>query len=365
MITERLVDEAKSYFEEFRGLDPCYEEIVSEADVVWVKDYKPMPSTFGYEIEQKDTDICYDLRRIYEWHYDLSGPLETALPPSPFPGRVAKSFIDNVKRYGCVWHWKNEFWAPPRWRGCGSHLHFRPRDDVGYVYENWLEAWATMHNTLVEVTPLIAPMFAWGRESFRYRREVLRWAKLVHRRLGPASMRRYLDISYTGHPYDSVALNRKIAGKPLTLEIRLNETHPAISFVVGILLNRIIRRCFERGFLSPKMKNRVEVINAVDRAITDSIGRGISLYETMEREIDEVGGITFTRTIPGLKRKYDSWGAFFDELLIEYMPSYPPKARVCRLFLHRGEPWKNPNAVWNTFAPMGEFRWDQPEIPVK
>jgi len=38
-------------------------------------------------------------------------------------------------------------------------------------------------------------------------------------------------------------------------------------------------------------------------------------------------------------------------------------ARVCRLFLHEGEPWRNPRALWNTFVPYGEFRWDQAEIP--
>jgi len=361
-----IIREAKRYYREFRGDPPAAEEIVSDEDYAYVEYYKPMPVTFGFEIEQPDRKICQVLRLTYEWHYDGSGPYETATPPGTYPGRKIKEFIDTCKRNpDCTWEWVSEMPHPRiegRIVGCGSHIHFRPREDVEYIRREYLEAWATAHNTLVECVPLVLPMFAWGRDGvFTFRREALYWARLVTRRVSPATMRRFLEPSYTGHPYESVALNKKTWEKPLTLELRLNETHPAIAYELAIILNRIIRKCFERGFVSPKMRDRLDTISKIEAAVRDSIEYGQNLYSTLE----QVGPIRFIkgREIPGLDDEYENYLKLFDDILINYGHPYPPMARVCRLFLHRGEPWKNPHAVWNTFAPFGEFRWDQPEIP--
>lgn len=363
-------EQAKAYYDEFRGEPPSAEETVSDEDYGFVQYYKPMPVTFGFEIEQLDENICYQLRISYDWHRDGSGPYETALPPITYPGRKLKEFIDVCKRTpGCTWTWTSEIPHPyerGRLAGCGSHIHFRPRDDIESIRLNWLEAWTTAYNTLVECVPLILPMFAWGRENvFTFRREALMWAHFVTRRLTPVSMQRFLDPRYTGHPYDAVALNRKAAGggpplKPLTLELRLNETHPAMAYEVAIILNRIIRKCFERGFNSPKLFGRRDTIGRIEGATSGSIYDETSLYTSLGN-VDRVRFIR-GREIPLLKTEYGDYLELFDDILINYGHPYPPMARVCRLFLHRGVPSKNPQAVWNTFTPFGEFRWDE-EIP--
>lgn len=355
-------EEVESYFSEFRGEPPLAEEIVADDDYVFVQTYRPMPVTFGFEVEQLDTDICYQLGISYPWHRDGSGPMETALPPATYPGRKLKELIDTCKRTpNCTWTWKNEIPYMGGTSGCGSHIHFRPRDDIEYIRAQWYEAWATAYNTLVECVPLVLPMFAWGREGvFTFRRSALTWAHFISRRVSPATLRPYLEPSYTGHPYEDVALNRKTTEKPLTLELRLAETHPGIAYELAILLNRIIRKCFERGFSSPKMANTVGMIGAIEQATARSINERTNLYT----ELGGVGNLEFIREIPQLKRKYDNYLNLFDDILINYAHPYPPMARVCRLFLNRGEPWRNPHAVWNTFNKFGEFRWDQ-EIPSK
>lgn len=365
-MTFNEVDVATEFYKELRGDPPSEEEIVSDRDVEWIKYYKLMPVTFGFEIEQLDSDVCHQLRLAYEWHYDGSGPYETALPPSTYPGRMLKGFVDRCRvSPGCAWTWKSEIPHPSardRMAGCGSHIHFRPRQDVEYISAQWLEAWTTAYNTLVEVVPLVLPMFCWGRERddvFTFRREALFWAKIVKNRISNASMRRFLEPSYTGHPYDAVAMNKKVEQKPLTIEMRLAETHPAIAYELAILLNRIIRKCYERGFVSPKMVDRVHVIDEIENHALSSIQRMENLYNSLRR----VENIEFTREIPLLDRGYPNYMELFKDILRNYGHPYPPMGRVCTLFLKEGEPWRNPRAVWDTFVPWGEFRWDQAEIP--
>lgn len=366
-MTINEVEVASEFYGELRGDPPSEEEIVSDRDFEWIKYYKLMPVTFGFEIEQLDRDVCDQLRLSYEWHYDGSGPYETALPPSTYPGRMLKGFVDRCRLTpGCAWTWKSEIShprEPGRLAGCGSHIHFRPRQDVEYISAQWLEAWTTAFNTLVETVPLVLPMFAWGRERdgvFTFRREALFWANIVKRRMSSASMSRFLDPSYTGHPYEAVAMNKKIQAKPLTIELRLNETHPSIAYELAILLNRVIRKCYERGFVSPKMVDGLHVIEEIERNTLQSIERRENLYTALER----VENIRFhpRREIPLLDREYPNYLELFKDILRNYGHPYPPMGRVCRLFLSEGEPWRNPNAVWNTFVPYGEFRWEQ-DIP--
>ena len=362
------VEVASEFYGELRGDPPSEEEIVSDKDSGWIAYYKPMPVSFGFEIEQLDTDVCHQLRFAYPWHYDGSGPYETALPPSIYPGRRLKGFIDMCRATpNCEWTWKSEIshpQAPARMAGCGSHIHFRPRQDVEYISAQWVAAWTSAYNTLVETVPLVLPMFCWGRERdnvFTFRREALYWAKIVRRRVSPATTRRFLSPTYSGHPYDAVAWNKKVEEKPLTIELRLNETHPAIAYELAILLNRIIRKCFERGFVSPKMADRVHVIEEIERHAERSIERQENLYTILEM----IQNINFLpgREIPTLARGYRNYLELFKDILRNYGHPYPPMGRICRLFLHEGEPWRNPHAVWRTFVPYGEFRWDQAEIP--
>jgi len=351
--------EVKRYYSEFEGEDLWEEELATD-EPFYVKFYKPMPVTFGFEIEQYDNDICEHLQRAYSWHYDGSGPLETAIGPATYPGRLVRRFIDVVKSYDCVWNWKHEL--PYTGRGCGSHIHFRPRDTIEYIYAQWLEAWTTAYNTMVEVVPFLLPLFAWGtRDKLFFRREGPRWAVLKKNRLSPATVRNFLDPNYIGHPYDSVAWNRKTRQKPLTLEVRLNETHLSIAYYAAIILNRIIRKCYERGFRSPKLlpEVRLDILNRIELKYRESSELRIDLYEALADP--DIGPIIFEpgREIPLLKTRYERYFDLFDDIIKKYTPSYPPMARIGRLFLRRGYPAANAKAVWNVFVPFDQFKWDR------
>lgn len=389
------IDEAAAFYHEFEGEGPTHEEITHIDDYDYVQVYRKMPVTFGFEIEQKTADIPGNLRIAYPFHHDLSGPCETALPPSTYPGRALRAFVEACAAESRTWDWKSQFqwrssYRGPIMAGCGSHIHFRPRfEDVDMIREQEpVIPWTCAYNTLVESQVFLLPMFCWGVDGvFRLRNEALQWADFTRRRLSEASVKRqYLNDRYAGHPYEQVSFNRKpydpdhpeahcegrVIGepplttpsrKPLTLELRLNETHPAISYELGILLNRIIRNCFDRGFISPKLKQRTR--GRVFAEIEERTKRSINMKTNFYDELHMVQDIEFQRgrEIPLLQTKYDTYLALFDDILKKYGHSYPPMARVCRLFLNRGEPWKNPNAVWKTFYPLKEFKWDEEDVP--
>lgn len=365
-MTYSVVEEASSYYSELRGEAPWSEEVASDSDMEFVQVYRKMPVSFGFEVEQDDEDICRLLRITYEWHFDGSGPLETAFEPAIYPGRAIKEFIGKCRsERGCEWTWSSE---NREGRGCGSHIHLRPREDVDYISAQYVEAWTTAYNTLAEVVPLVLPMFCYGSAragAFTFRREAMTWARLdsCTRRMDRARMADFLQPSYVGHPYEAVALNRKHPAKPLTLELRLAETHPSVAYELAIILNRVIRKCFERGFRSPKLLDRVDKIREIEHAASLSISRSQNLYI----HLSYVRDLAFEpdRAIPGLQARYGNYLDCFRDILVNYGHPYPPMARICRLFLAGGEPWKNPTALWNVFhAPFGEFRWEQ-DIPAK
>jgi len=363
---EYLLEEVKKYYSEFEGEDLWEEELATD-ELFYVKFYKPMPVTFGFEIEQYDADICRELERLYTWHYDGSGPYETAIGPATYPGRLVSNFIYNVRYYRCEWNWKHNL--PFTNKGCGSHIHFRPRDDVEYIRVQWVEAWTVAYNTMVEVVPFMLPLFAWGDERHIYYRKSAAvrpnrrsgWAKFTKRRLSPSSVRNFLDPSYIGHPYNAIAWNRKTRAKPLTLEVRLNETHIAISYYASIILNRIIRKCYERGFRSPKLHETVRstILSDIEDAYISTCIYRDDLYDRLK----DIGPIRFSKSIPLLKNEYNKYSEVFDDIIKKYTPSYPPMARIGRLFLHRGYPAANTNALWHIFEPYGRFKWDRgPEV---
>lgn len=356
--TERK--EAEEFYDEFKGEPLWLGEEINDRGMPYVEVYRKMPVSFGFEIEQNDADICPPLRRVYHWHRDGSGPLETTFGPGMYPGRLVHTFIKNVKEYGCVWFWRGEYMIAPRgYAGCGSHVHFRPRDDVRRVAQNWVEAWCTTFNTLVECVPLVLPFFAWGRglpEPFTFRETIIRWARLSSRRLNPLATERFLDPTWSGRTYDHVTFNERTDTKPLTLEIRVNESHPAIAYAGCIILNRIIRRCIDRGFVSPKLRERNIFFSRIEGAIARSIEENRSIYETLENVIPppfEPG-----RQIPLLRTRYDTYMDLFDDIIENYIPPYPPLARTGKLFLERYAPSDNPHAVWDVLTPR-PFTWEE------
>jgi len=350
-IAER-VRRAEEYYSEFRG-EPLWDgEELAPEDYAYVMVYKPMPVSFGFEFEQRPDDISPEVRGMYRWEHDLSGPLETALPPAIHPGRAIFGFLRRVGPHR--WEWKGEY----DHIGCGSHMHFRVREEL---VPDVVEAWTCLYNTLVECVPLMLPLFsAWVAKP--YRTSVGRWAYPNIRRFNPARMAYFLRPEWHGREYNYVTLNRhRGVEKPLTIEVRLVEAHPAFSYTAAILLNRIVRKCFERGFLSPKLHDRVRVLReTLDRLYADMYaGRMKPAYAYLEETAD----LRFVREIPGLARSYGDALELFDDLLLEYLPRYPPLARVGRLLLNRGDPRENPSSIWDIWVPMGEFRWERgPEV---
>jgi len=236
------------------------------------------------------------------------------------------------------------------------------------------EVWATAHNTLIEIYPWILPLFCAGApDVFRFRVSISRWAEFVHKRYGPSGMREKLSQGYVDHPYHAVALNRKTRDKPLTLEIRLNEAHPCIAYMAICIMNRIIRKCYERGYLSPKLAlmegDRARLYrDYIKEAVMTSATRNRDLYDTLEeyvqRWVQDYGPIPFEREIPRLKKHYDSYFELFRDIMRHYMFfTNPIEYRVWMLFSHKGNPRKNWRRVWYLFhAPKGEFYWEDPYI---
>lgn len=385
------VEEARRYYNEFRGRIPLnqHELVNPSQDDVWAQEYRPVPVTFGFEVEQDAEDISYAIRgeetisgEQYHWHRDGSGPLETTFGGGKYPGVPCRDFVEYVKKKEVTWIWRSEIRR--RRRGCGSHLHFRPREeDLSHLRMNVVNAWTTTYNTLLEVTPLVAPLFCWGGMTghFGYRNKWKDWAKLNTTRLATRSVRSVLDYpedSSLRH-YRHVTWNERKGEdfpphmrKPLTIEMRLAETHPGIAYEAAILVNRVIRKCIDRGFVSPKLDRtedrtlnmRLETFNRIDNALEQSRIRSSETHNLYELMDTHVAVIDFEpgRGIPDMEEHYPTWSTFFDDFLRTYGDPYHPMARVCRLFLHRGVPSENQNAVWDIFNEYGDFSWDQ-DIP--
>lgn len=334
---------------------------------VGISAYKKTPVSFGFEIEQKGTDIMPRLRDVYHWHIDGSGPLETTLDPSAQPARKVKKFVEACRQHG-TWSWKGEYQQYGEWKGCGSHIHFRVRDHV--VEEEHIEpnvAWAVTWNTLLCASTLLCPMMAYGNhirnDEFTFRRSVLRWADIETQRKKARTMGYYRSGSYFGREYRSLTPNKK-RSKPLTLELRMNENHISLSYGFALLLNRMVRASIERNCNSPKLDDPSNTIfSAIKRAIQRSIDRRTSLYYNMNELIPTIR-FEPGREIPGLDTVYPTWDDFWEDIFKEYRARYPPMRRFLKFYKHKGIPSMNPRSLWNLFAPKGEFSWEQ-DIPSK
>jgi hypothetical protein len=371
--------------------EPIYDEVAPE-EVVMPEDYqavKPtrgMVLTFGMEIEQPSYLISSELRRRYTWYQDPSGPLETALPPSRVPNQMLKKFIDTVNETHSQWTWVNEYGTLRK--GCGSHIHFRPRDDLYANTPNWAEAWATAHNTFVDIIPFLLPLLCWGSLDIPkhfIRQSAERWAQPQLERYKPETVeRRFLDPSYQGHPYHSVAMDRKTEEHILTIEIRLAEVHPAVASYFGNIMERLINKCYERGFKSPKLRDdpegryrREDVLRTIYQALyyhsqyvehqdmSDRVGDFIE-QELRSRDMTE---FYFDPPIPAPKpawRPITRIKGYYNTFnnIIYYFTSWSSlwQLRLYHFYRQKGIPVKNNMAFWNIYAPKGQFRWIEPHL---
>jgi hypothetical protein len=252
------------------------------------------------------------------------------------------------------------------------------QDDPPYDHPRYVtiyDVWATAHNTLIEIYPFILPLFCAGAPNvFRFRVSAVDWASLNYRRYSPSEMREYyLNSYYRGHPFEAVAMNRKGYDKPLTFELRLNEAHPASAYLIIVICNRIIRRCYERGYLSPKivasLGERDELYTSLRDAVRASARENRDLYEELEKAVEswvrKYGPIRFEPEIPRLKKQYDSYFKIFKDILYQYTHWMNPfEYRMYQLYANKGNPRKNWKEMWFVMlTPKGEFSWRDPYIP--
>jgi len=373
--------------------------IMDTQKIVW----GTIPMTSGMEIEQRYEDIirCGNiLLRAYDWHFDGSGPFETALPPSIAPYKEIKKFITLVNRLECQWEWVGWFYRDGREIGCGSHIHFRPRpslrqialhtmapeeervpgimSDPPYPHPDYIQlgdVWETAYNTIIETWIWLLPLFCVGdRYIMRCRRTVVEWAEVSYERVTEDNMSYYLSSKYVDHPYDAVALNRRTPDRPLTIEIRVNENHPAIAYVTMLLFNRLVRKMYERKYIAPEMaldpQARKDLYMSLYNAVEYSATQNKDLYEaledTYERFMHLYGPVEFEQgyDIPGVPRRVTSYFTFFKKLLYAYLHFMNPvEYRVYQLYANKGIPRRNWRKLWQLFeVPAGEFCWDSPYI---
>ena len=364
-------------------------------DEIEIQHYRTVPVTFGMEIEQPPTLIqnrlinkfysdCHDHSRgfstfnptsPYDWCKDGSGPRETNLPPSTHILSQLKKFITYIGENNALWDWVNEYSGGSSIIGgglsaCGSHIHFRLREDM---IENHLinDAWATLYNTILEVSMLMMPMLCHGsrpRNSFCFRRGAAgsgrSWADLKTTRYsGPTFGRHYIHGTIpNGRHYWFLTPNKR-TGKVLTLEIRANEAHPSIVYCFASYIIRIVREVFNKGMVSPKLANRIRTTGDINGAYQISAQQNQNIYRSLSQQVSNIKFLP-GRGIPKLKLQYDSYLKCFDDILIKYHSTGSLiSSRTSFLFRQRGEPWKNPNAIWNVLTSYkGDFKWDQPNI---
>lgn len=173
-------------------------------------------------------------------HYDGSKPWEFNLGNSVAERTLLDTFNKIVGND--YWAWHKEFKLHNNTRGCSAHFHISVRGDIdlGQTYQNQMVAparhWAIVWNNMVTLTPLLVPFFCYG-ETFRSS-ALTQWAKPICERLDAANIIDLFTRGRTvpkenrngcielGHTYSALSWNRHSSKKQITIENRLNETHP-------------------------------------------------------------------------------------------------------------------------------------------
>lgn len=340
-----------------------------------------IPISHGMEVEQCESqvpaEILNDRGNDYfgRWGHDGSGPREFEdLGPSKQVGRLLKNFCRTARQYDdtCPWNWTN---TTRRGSGCGSHAHLAFEQD-GVDEEEKIEGYTIAWNTAVELTPFLAPFWChdW---SDGFRGSVGRWASGQTTRYSQSTVRQRLD-NPRSRTYDSVTFNPPYSdGKPLTVELRLVESHPSFALVGLTFLRRIMTKAM-RGGWSPKLAgDREAVLRDVYEKIYNASRYG-GLFEAMKetREIRFQEG----RGIPGTdKREFDNaWQVLKKILAVNGTGKGNYDDRVKKLVKAAGEgtevggmrgeysggelgPQNNTTAMWHTIDE--DFEWEiGPEV---
>lgn len=237
----------------------------------------------GMEVEQCSSQAPREVVFGEDWHRDGSGPRETDYGPY----KQVKSILNAFQRDcdGRTWDWHNE---TADGSGCGSHVHLH----VGDEFDDSTEAWTITWNTMIELTPFMLPMFCadW---SSGFRSSVDDWASPNTVRYSQSTMERMVsNPNAQSRSYNAVTMNgADYTGKPLTIELRMNEAHPGQAIVGLLFLRRMCGRCVEKGW-SPKLAgDRSSQLGNIYQAVYNADNVFEALRNTGPIEFEEGRGI--------------------------------------------------------------------------
>ncbi|UTF55960.1 hypothetical protein [Natronosalvus rutilus] len=331
------------------------------------------PFTHGMEIEQfpgacprevRNYTMNNDRGELTDWHNDMSGPRETSIGAYKNCKTILNRFYADTRDEDITWDWH----ASHEGAGAGSHVHLCVAGDV---FDDPITAWTISYNTVAEVFPFLAPFFCHNwEEGFRDGSQRGYGSSLNVEHWAEGQLTRYSQDSIESHvnrprsfnrSYNSVTFNPAAGNKPVTIELRANDAHPAMALNGLLLIRRLTGRAIEGGW-SPKLENHRATLEACYETIYRRAA-DVGLLTAMKEQIP--GGITFQedRGLPGIdKREFDTmW-----EVLRAIMVAFPQTPGTWRKRSHilvrsgRDEygPQNNPDALWNFDAPRGEFEWD-------
>lgn len=290
-----------------------------------------IPMTHGMEIEQFDlpNEISQDPEGKYwgTWEHDPSGPREIEIGPGKHVKRLIGDFNETARQYGRLpWVWASSNGSS----GAGSHVHFNV-DNVDDE-ETTIKAWTIAYNTIVDLLPVLSPFFCHNwEEGFRdgtdydsSQTNVEHWASPVTARYDTDSMRQYYQRPDSfSRAYDAITANPSDhTGKPLTLELRLSDSHPVFALTGSYYLRKTVKRCFDRDWSVKIDRQASQGINIV-REMYDRIYHipdGSNLINELQRPLR----IEFEdgREVPNLDSTYACPYDLLEDILIEITPRW-------------------------------------------
>lgn len=343
-----------------------------------------IPMEHGIEIEQMEGDLPSGYRQNgWTWHRDASGPMETDIGPKKFVKSLLNDFYDHTRDEIGTWNWKaaSRVAEGSNASGCGSHVHFHLTVPEDVTHEEHVKAWTISYNTLVELAPFFAPMFChdWER-GFRHgtmysgrRSNAEAWCSAQTTRLSRSSMEDYVRgrSRATRNNNRAVTLNPRDGEKPLTIEFRFNDAHPAMALTGATFLRCIVRRCIEHGW-SPKLDYEAMGYSSHSAAME-------ALYEvvhpTHEEDLIEdmknSGPVIFQedRGVPGANgREFDSMWDVIDSILTSCSTDTGTYANRVKRLVKTADAANSPNnndaSLWQADADRGDFEWvSGPDCP--
>ena len=339
-----------------------------------MKSTNKAPFTHGMEIEQFPDQLPADVRSytmsnahgvVDGWHWDASGPRETSIGPFKHTKAILDRFFADTVDQDITWSWHA---ASDGGSGAGSHVHLCMAPDV---FDEEITAWTIAYNTVVELAPFLAPYWChdWEngfRSGGRYGRgqsQIEHWATPTLARASTATIRDHVERPHGfSRTFDSVTFNPAQGEKPVTIELRLNDAHPAMALNGLTLLRRTAGQAIEGGW-SPKLEDHNRTLGAVYDKIY-SRAQEVGLLTAMQEPIE--GGIRFMegRGIPGVEQlEFETPFDVLRALQAEDEWKRGEWRHRGVLLVAEGEDANSParpenvDSLWNIDADVGEFAW--------